>query len=35
MTDLDIKTIMVPDDTFYLMDRKDLTPEHYLTGGEP
>lgn len=25
----------VPDDTFYLMDRKDLTPEHYLTGGEP
>lgn len=24
---------IVPDDTFYLMDRKDLTPEHYLTGG--
>lgn len=24
---------VVPDDTFYLIDRKDLTPEHYLTGG--
>ena len=24
---------MVPDDTFYLIDRNDLTPEHYLTGG--
>lgn len=26
---------IVPDDTFYLMNRKELTPEHYLTGGEP
>lgn len=26
---------MVPDDTFYLIDRKDFTPEHYLTGGKP
>lgn len=26
---------MVPDDTFYLIDRKDLTPEYYLTGGKP
>lgn len=24
---------MVPDDTFYLIDRKDLTPEHYVPGG--
>ena len=28
-----IPSEMVPDDTFYLIDRKDLTPEHYLTGG--
>lgn len=28
-----IPSQMVPDDKFYLIDRKDLTPEHYLKGG--
>lgn len=28
-----IPSEIVPDDKFYLIDRKDLTPEHYLTGG--
>lgn len=28
-----IPSEIVPDDKFYLIDRKELTPEHYLTGG--
>lgn len=28
-----IPSEIVPDDKLYLIDRKELTPEHYLTGG--